>query len=218
MLTLAVDLKRLSWRPKFKQLDGEKVREGFLQHGEFLTIVDNLPAYLKDFISFLYYGGWRKGAARNLQWKDIDLETMTARLAIKSSKNKEPWILPLAGTLWEIIERRLNERQLDCPYVFHYRNGRKIGDFRKKWAKACEAAGLVGIIPHDLRRCAARNLSLSGVKEQLAMRITGHKTNSMYRRYRIVDEDELRQAQEQQQAFLKNQTTARKVVPLRTGT
>jgi integrase len=218
MLTLAVDLKRLSWRPKFKQLDGEKVREGFLQHGEFLTIVDNLPAYLKDFISFLYYGGWRKGAARNLQWKDIDLETMTARLAIKSSKNKEPWILPLAGTLWEIIERRLNERRLDCPYVFHYRNGRKIGDFRKKWAKACEAAGLVGIIPHDLRRCAARNLSLSGVKEQLAMRITGHKTNSMYRRYRIVDEDELRQAQEQQQAFLKNQTTARKVVPLRTGT
>jgi hypothetical protein len=45
-----------------------------------------------------------------------------------------------------------------------------------------------------------------------------HKTNSMYRRYRIVDEDELRQAQEQQQAFLKNQTAARKVVPLRTGT
>src|SRR4030095_14563039 len=218
MLTLAVDLKRLSWRPKFKQLDGEKVREGFLQHGEFLTIVDNLPAYLKDFISFLYYGGWRKGAARNLQWKDIDLETMTARAAIKPSKNKEPWILPLAGTLWEIIERRLNERRLDCPYVFHYRNGRKIGDFRKKWAKAVEAAGLAGIIPHDLRRCAARNLSLSGVKEQLAMRITGHKTNSMYRRYRIVDEDELRQAQEEQQAFLKNQTTARKVVPLRTGT
>ena len=108
--------------------------------------------------------------------------------------------MPLAGTPWEIIERRLV-----CPYVFHYRNGKKIGDFRKKWAKACEAAGMVGIIPHDLRRCAARNLSLSGVREQLAMKITGHKTNSMYRRYRIVDEDELRQAQEQQQAFLKIQ-------------
>ena len=85
------------------------------------------------------------------------------------------------------------------------------------WTKACKAAGLAGIIPHDLRRCAARNLSLSGVREQLAMKITGHKTNSMYRRYRIVDEDELRQAQEQQQAFLKNQTAARKVVQLRTG-
>jgi hypothetical protein len=50
------------------------------------------------------------------------------------------------------------------------------------------------------------------------MKITGHKTDSMYRRYRIVDEDELRQAQEQQQAFLKNQAATRKVVALRTGT
>jgi hypothetical protein len=46
------------------------------------------------------------------------------------------------------------------------------------------------------------------------MRITAHKTNSMYGCYRIVDEHELRQAQEQQQAFLKNQTIATKVVPL----
>ena len=126
--------------------------------------------------------------------------------------------MPLAGTLWKINERRLEERRLVCPYVFHYRNGKKIGDFRKKWAKACEAAGLVGIIPHDLRRCTARSLSLSGVREQLAMKITGHKTNAMYRRYRIVDEEELRQAQEQQQAFLKNREGARKVIPLRTGT
>ena len=218
MLSLAVELGKISWRPKFKELDGERVREGFLQHGDFLALHKELPEYLKDFIAFLYYGGWRKGAAKNLQWKDIDLETKTARLAIKSSKNKEPWVLPLAGQLWDIIERRLEARRLDCPYVFHYRNGKKIGDFRKKWNKACEAAGLVGVIPHDLRRCAARNLSLSGVREQLAMKITGHKTNSMYRRYRIVDEDELRQAQEQQQAFLKNQATARKVVQLRTGT
>ena len=49
------------------------------------------------------------------------------------------------------------------------------------------------------------------------MKITGHKTNSMCRRYRIVDEDELK-AQEQQQAFLKNHAAAKKVVPLRTGT
>src|SRR5262245_23556482 len=78
MLTLAVDLGKISWRPKFKQLDGERVREGFLQHGDFLAVVENLPEYLKDFVQFLYYGGWRKGAARSLQWKDIDLETKTA--------------------------------------------------------------------------------------------------------------------------------------------
>jgi hypothetical protein len=76
--------------------------------------------------------------------------------------------------------------------VFHYRNGKQVGDFRKKWKKACIAAGLgymeklpgktekyIGTILHDLRRCATRNLSLSGVNEQLAMKITGHKTNSV---------------------------------------
>ena len=96
---------------------------------------------------------------------------------------------------------------------------RRLVTSGKKWAKACEAAGLVGIIPHDLRRCTARSLSLSGVREQLAMKITGHKTNAMYRRYRIVDEEELRQAQEQGEAFHKeSRGGARKVIPLRTGT
>ena len=47
---------------------------------------------------------------------------------------------------------------------------------------------------------------VSGVREQLAMKITGHKTNSVYRRYRIVDEDELREAQEQQQVQLRTGT------------
>jgi hypothetical protein len=68
-----------------------------------------------------------------------------------------------------------------------------------------------------MRRSAARNLSLSGVKEQLAMKITGHKTNSMYRRYRIVDEDELRQAQEQQQAYLQSQIQTRRLSRLEPG-
>ncbi len=47
-----------------------------------------------------------------------------------------------------------------------------------------------GLLIHDLRRCAARNLARAGVSEQIAMKITGHKTPSMYRRYRIIDENE----------------------------
>jgi integrase len=100
-------------------------------------------------------------------------------------------MLPLTGRLREIIEGRMEKRRLDCPYVFH-RSGRPIKDFRVSWATACKKVGLVGgrggVIPHDLRRCAARNLSRAGVREQVAMRITGHKTASMYRRYRIVDD------------------------------
>jgi integrase len=60
----------------------------------------------------------------------------------------------------------------------------------------------VGLIIHDLRRCAARNLSRSGVSEVVAMKITGHMTASMYRRYRIIDENEIREALEKTQDHL----------------
>jgi integrase len=214
MLSLAVELKKLSWRPKFKLLDGERVRQGFLEHGDFVTLLGNLPDYLKPVVEFLYLSGWRKGAACNLEWRDIDLEGRTARLRIESSKNKEPWILPLAGRLWEIIQTALSERRLDCPYVFHW-GGRKIGDFKKAWKTACKKSGLEGTLVHDLRRCAARNLSRAGVPEVVAMKITGHKTNSMYRRYRIVDENELREAQERLQGHLAEQPRSQTVVRLR---
>jgi len=86
--------------------------------------------------------------------------------------------------------------------------GRPIKEFRKTWRAAAVAAGVgrleklldgkrkkdKGIIVHDLRRCAARNLSRAGVPEAVAMEIMGHKTRSMYRRYRIVDERDLREA------------------------
>jgi hypothetical protein len=71
---------------------------------------------------------------------------------------------------------------------------------------------------HDMRRSAARNLFLTGVKEQLADEDYRPQDKVHVSRYRIVDEDELRQAQERQQAYLQSQIQTRKVVPLRVGT
>ena len=201
MLSLAVEAGKLSRRPRFKMLDGEKVRQGFVDHGDFCKLLANLPDYLQPLVEFLYYGGWRKSAARNLEWKEIDLQGQTARLKAEDSKNGEPWVLPLAGRLWEVVQERLTARRLDCRFVFHH-DGKKIGDIRKAWHTACTKAGLSGLLIHDLRRCAARNLSRAGVSEQTAMKITGHKTASMYRRYRIIDENELREAQEKMQQYL----------------
>ena len=77
--------------------------------------------------------------------------------------------IELGADLIENMSDEFNpqKRWLDCPYVFHYGNGKKVGDFRKAWKEARKTAGLTDVIPHDLRRCAARNLSLSGVNEQL---------------------------------------------------
>ena len=71
------------------------------------------------------------------------------------------------------------------PWVWH-RHGARIKDFREAWKRACKDAGLIGKIPHDFRRTAVRNLERAGVSRSVAMSLTGHKTEAVYR-YAIVD-------------------------------
>ena len=66
--------------------------------------------------------------------------------------------------------------------------------FKKLWRKACEAAGYPGKLFHDFRRSAVRTLERSGVPRSTAMAMVGHKTESIYRRYAIVDEAMHREA------------------------
>ena len=70
-------------------------------------------------------------------------------------------------------------------------SGRRVRSFGKAWADACVAAGYPGMIPHDLRRTAVRNLERAGVSRSVAMQLTGHKTEAVYRRYAIVRESDL---------------------------
>ena len=75
--------------------------------------------------------------------------------------------------------------------VFTRDDGKPVRDFRKSWHAICERARVPGLMVHDLRRTGARNLRRLGIAESVAMKVTGHKTPSIFKRYDITDERDL---------------------------
>jgi len=78
------------------------------------------------------------------------------------------------------------------PHLAGPHRGARIAEFRKAWRQACRKAGLPGLLVHDLRRSAVRNMERAGVPRSHAMKVTGHKTEAVYRRYAIVSDADLR--------------------------
>jgi integrase len=79
-------------------------------------------------------------------------------------------------------------------YVFTREDGNPVRDFRGAWASACEAAKVPSLLFHDLRRAAARNLRRAGVAEGVIVKIGGWKTRSVFERYAIVSQTDIRDA------------------------
>lgn len=211
--TLAVRARRLRTKPYIPKLVGDvsRVRQGFFSREEVDALAENLPSDLADMVRFLFFSAWRVGEVRSLEWRDHDRAESAIRLRPEHSKNRHGRVLPLVGELATIIERRLKLRRLDCPYVFHT-GGKRIGDFRKPWTKACTAIGLTGRIVHDLRRSGVRHLIRAGVPPHTVMAFSGHRTASMLKRYDIISIDDLRAAAERGSDHAAEPT---RVVPIR---
>jgi integrase len=213
MFKLAVEAGRMHFAPHIPMLEENNARQGFVDHGTFLTIQENLPAYLKDPILFLYLSGWRLSEMKALEWRDVDSSGGVVRLRPEISKNKDGRVLPLSGDLLDVIERAREARRPDCPFVFHL-DGERVGDFRKAWRNACQAAGVTKVLVHDLRRTSVRNMVRAGIPDRVAMALSGHKTRSVFDRYNIVSEADLVQATQRLQAHLSAQPGPAKVTPL----
>jgi integrase len=188
---------------KFSEKDN--ARQGFFEHEEFERIVGFLPDYLKDLTRFAYHTGWRKGEILTLEWRDIHGDVI--RLRPEIAKNKDGRVIILVGELANLIDRRRAERVESCPYVFH-RQGQPIKDYSRAWGTARTKAGAPERLFHDSRRTAARNMDRARVPRSVAKQIIGHKTDAMYNRYRIVDEQDIREGMRQSENYLANTNEA----------
>jgi integrase len=123
------------------------------------------------------------------------------RLDPGETKNDEGRQFPLIPELRALLEAQRarvetmqKKTKRTVPWIFARDDGAPVGDFKKAWRTACTKAGFPMRIFHDFRRTAVRNLERAGVPRSAAMKLTGHRTESVYRRYAIVAESDLREA------------------------
>lgn len=210
---LGVQAERIYRKPHIPMLKENNIRKGFFEHGDFLAVREALPDHLKPVVTFAYITGWRKEEVLSLRWNQVDRQAGIVRIDPGITKGGEGRNVFLEGELREVIEGQWRKRLLYCPYVFH-RDGKPIRVFRKAWLKALEATGLRGKLFHDLRRTAVRNMVRAGVPERVAMMISGHKTRSIFERYNIVSESDLKEAARRIEAHNRGRTVTKTVTML----
>jgi len=208
--------------PYIPMLKENNTRKGFFEHGDFLALRDALPPYLKGFVTFAYKVGWRFTETSNLQWSQVDLKQGIVTLEVGETKNDEGRTVYLDEELQEIFLQQWQARKT-CnsisPFVFPNKMGRgRIKDLRKTWAAACTKTEIGKRLFHDFRRTAVRNMVRAGIPERVAMMISGHKTRSVFDRYNIVSDADLKIAAKKQEAYLATQSGYKMVTVTDLGT
>jgi integrase len=205
MLRLAYENNKLLRLPVVRKLKEGAPRQGFFEREQFEAVCRHLRSDLQVAISIAYTFGWRmQSEVLTLERRQVNLDAGTLRLEPGTTKNDEARIVYLTPGLKSLlaaqVERvRMLEHRLGriIPHLFPYLKGRHCGsrikDFRKAWKTACLKAGCPGMLRHDFRRTAVRNMVNVGVPERVAMTVTGHKTRSIFDRYHIVSPADLQE-------------------------
>jgi integrase len=209
--------------PAFTMLKEAKPREGFLDEQQYATLAQECAkrgSWLLPFFEVAAQLANRKQELLGLRVRDCDF--LAGYLRFPETKNGEVRTVPMTASVKGLLEMACTGKKAP-DFVFTRENGKQVKDVRKLWAEACVAAGLGeffcrrcesawgedkcskceskykdrgyrGLKVHDLRRTGIRNMMRRGVPEQIAMRISGHRTQSVFRRYNITNEDDLRAA------------------------
>jgi integrase len=223
-LRLAFRAGRIFRIPAFPEKLNGKVRQGFFDAEEVERLCKKAPSWLAEMMRFAFATGWRRGELLGLRWEWIDWDEREIRLT--DTKNGEGRVIPIAGELVSIMGRLKDARRVTNPngsvtlaeFVFHD-DGQPITRkrFMRAWTSARKDAKLPGRIFHDFRRSGARRLIAAGVSQAVAMRVSGHKTPSIFRRYQIVETSDVAQALERVASRKEEKASGAKIVTMERG-
>lgn len=200
--------------PYIPLLKGENVRKGFFEEEDYRTLMAVVLPHVRVAVAIAFWTGLRQGEILGLCWDQVDLEHGTIRLEPGTTKNNEGREAPLIPEVHALLmewRRMMRAEYPDCPWVCHFR-GKRITHFRRAWTDGTKKAGQEGRLFHDLRRSAVRNMVQAGIPDVVAMRMSGHKTRSVFDRYAIVSARDLDVARTKLTALAQDRATVRNLL------
>ena len=178
------------------------------EYSRFILALEKHAPWLTGPVQMAVATGWRRGTIMKLAWNHVNRREKLIIAPGVLTKNKQPVVYPYDEdpTISELIELRwqVNKRSEGIEYVFLNKKGTdRIKDFRKVWEKACQEAGLgkgYGAGPtekftfHDLKRTNFVWSEEHGLSRSETMSISGTKSDSIWKRYNIVDMRRMKEA------------------------
>jgi len=196
--------------PIFPMKREPPARKGFLrtdQYEKLFSACMKEGVWLAAAFEVAHSYGWREDEIFGLTLGMLDFMDKPGSVRIPDSKNFAGRLIFMTTRVRELLlaccqgKSNPNDLVITRP-AFKKSLGvlRPIVDMRDAWGRATKEAGVPGLLFHDLRRTGVRNLRKLGVTESVAMKISGHKTSNVFRRYDIVDEQDIRNVTERLEA------------------
>jgi integrase len=214
VLRLGLRNRKLVYLPAIDKLKEAAPRQGFFEDAHYEAVRRLLPEDVQVALTIAHTYGWRtQSEVLTLERRQLDLEAGTLRLDPGTTKNDDGRVVYLTPELKALLSAQVErvkalEKKLEriIPHLFPHLSGSHVKvprrpvlgerrqDFKRAWKTACRKAGVPGALRHDFRRTAVRNMVNEGVPERVAMKVTGHKTRSVFDRYHIVSPADLKEA------------------------
>lgn len=187
--------KKVTEVPVFpERLQEGQPRKGFVEDAQYQTLCDKCgEPWLRALLAVAYSYGFRKAEILSMRVRQVNLSERTIHLHALTTKNKQPRMVVMTDEVYSQMEKCVaGKGPLD--FVFTWKDGKPVKDFRVAWSKLTKAAELPGLLLHDFRRSAVRNMVRRGISETVAMKISGHATREIFQRYNIVSQDDIAEA------------------------
>ena len=157
---------------------------------EWNRLYESAAGHLRPILLVAYHLGPRLGEILNLTWNRVDLQRGIIKLRSVDTKTKEPRLVPMTSEVGQCLAELAKVRSLVTDRVFLF-EGKPLQGIKRAFRTAVRKAQVENFRFHDLRHCAATNMRRAGVDTITAMRIVGHKSERMHRRYNSVSEGDL---------------------------